>query len=62
MHSKILSDVERKLIRAFLKANGEKSMHMRVVATRARLYLPQIKRDLELLEKLLATYEKAKKA
>jgi len=57
MNTRILTATERKLIQAFLKTDGKKTMHMRVVATRARQFLPQIKSDLELLEKLVSTYD-----
>ena len=58
MHPRILSNLEEKHIRAYLKADGEKEMHIRVIATRAKQFLPAIRSDLDLLEKLLATYTK----
>jgi hypothetical protein len=61
MHPRILSPLEERQIRAFLKANGEKTLNVRVVATRIRKHLPQIEKDLALVKQLLAAYDKAKK-
>jgi hypothetical protein len=58
MFSRILTEAERKKIKSYLKADGEKEMHIRVIATRAKQFLPAIRLDLDLLEKLLATYSK----
>jgi len=57
MHPRILSPLEERQIRAFLKQDGEKNLNMRVLASRARKNLPKIKEDLELLDRLLTTYE-----
>lgn len=64
MHPRILSPLEERQIRIFLKQDGRKDLNMRVLISRARKNLPQIKRDMELLEKLLAKYlgEPKKKA
>jgi len=56
-----LRNEERKQAKAYLKQNGEKTLNIQVLASRTRSYLPQIKADLELLEKLLETYERTKK-
>ena len=61
MRSRILTDLERKQARAYVKQDGEKTLNIQVLVSRVRNYLPQIKRDLELLEKLLETYERTKK-
>jgi hypothetical protein len=58
MFSRILTNEERKLIEKWLKADGEKQMHIRVVATRARKFLPQIEADLALVRRLLDRYHK----
>jgi len=58
MFSRILTTVERRKIQAYLKHDGEKDMHMRVIATRVRQFMPQIKEDIQLLERLLTAYEK----
>jgi len=60
MFTRILTDLERKRIRAFNKADGEKSSALRGLATRCREHLPQIKEDLKLIQEFLATYEKKK--
>ena len=57
MHPRILSPLEEKQIVAYLKADGEKNLNMRVMVSRAKKHLPMIRKDLELLEKLLARYE-----
>ena len=56
MHPRILSNLEEKRIRTYLKQDGEKETPVRNIASRAKQFLPQIRSDLDLLEKLLATY------
>ena len=56
MFTRILTDVERKRIRAYLKNVGRKETPLRMIAYRAKRYLPTIRSDLELLEKLLQAY------
>jgi len=56
MFTRILTEVERKHIRAYLKQDGEKKVEIRKLVSGARKHLPTIRSDLELLEKLLATY------
>ena len=56
MHPRILSPLEERQIKAFLKQDGEKNVNMRVLIFLARKNLSQIRRDLEILEKLLAKY------
>lgn len=58
MHPRILSPLEERQIKAFLKQDGRKNLNMRVLASRARKNLPKAKADLELLEKLLETYQR----
>jgi hypothetical protein len=58
MRVRILSNLEEKQIHTYLKQDGEKSLNMRVLVSRAKKSLPQIRSDLDLLEKLLATYAK----
>ena len=60
MHPRILSPLEERRIEAFLWQDGEKTVYMRVLTSRARKNLPRIKADLELLEQLLATYGRKK--
>jgi len=58
MFTRILTDLERKKIRAFLKADGEKNVFIRTVASRCRKHLSQINRDLAIIDEFLAHYEK----
>jgi len=58
MHPRILSNLEEKRIRTYLKQDGKKEAPVRNIASRAKQFLPQIRSDLELLERLLATYTK----
>jgi hypothetical protein len=58
MHPRILSPLEERQIKAFLKQDGEKTLNMRVLASRAKKNLPRIREDLKLLEKLLETYQR----
>ncbi len=60
MHPRILSPLEERQIRAYLKANGEKNLNVRVLVTRGRKYLPQIEKDAALVKELLARYERNK--
>jgi len=60
MHPRILSPLEERQVKAFLKHDGEKNLNMRVLRSRARKNLPQIREDLKLLERLLETYEREK--
>ena len=60
MHPRILSSLEEKQIRSYLKHDDEKNLNMCVLASRGRKHLPQMHADLELLEKLLETYERDK--
>jgi len=57
MFTRILTDVERKRIQKYLKADGEKDVNIRQLAMRCRRHMPQIHADIELLEKLLEVYE-----
>lgn len=61
MHPRILSPLEERQIKAFLKQDGEKNLNMRVLTSRAKKHLPRIREDLELLQKLLQTYQKTKR-
>ncbi len=56
MFTRILTDLERKQTRAYLKQDGKKEVPIRKLVYRAKMYLPTIRSDLELLERLLATY------
>jgi hypothetical protein len=58
MYSRILTDVERRIIRTYLKTNGKRDSTIRVFVSRARRYRVQIRTDLRLLEDLVARYEK----
>ena len=60
MFTRILTDLERKKIKTFLKDDGEKSVVVRSAASRCRKHLPQIKEDMALLEDFLASYTKSK--
>ena len=62
MFTRILTEKERRKIKAFIKIDGQKETFMTVLATRCRKHLPQIERDLGLIRQFMATYEKAKKA
>lgn len=58
MHPRILSPLEERQIRSYLRHDGEKTVNIRVLVSRAKKQLPQIKQDVALLERLLAVYEK----
>ena len=58
MNPRILSHLEEHQVKTFLKEDGEKNLNLRVLALRARKNLPEIRRELALLEKFVKTYEK----
>jgi len=61
MFTRILTEPERKAIKRYLRKDGPKEVGVRKAVYRAKRYLPQIRADLELLEKLLETYERTRK-
>ena len=61
MRPRIPSPLEEREIDAFLKANGEKNLNMRVLVTKTRKHLPQLEKDLDLFRKLLVHYERKTK-
>jgi hypothetical protein len=58
LNPRILSHLEEHQVKTFLKEDGEKNLNLRVLALRARKNLPEIRRELALLEKFVKTYEK----
>ena len=58
MLTRLLTDLERKRIRSYLKADGEKTHAIRILVGRGKKFLPQIEEDTTLLKDLLQTYEK----
>ena len=60
MFTRILTDLERKQAKTYLKQDGERTLNIKILTVRARKVLPQIREDLEFLEKVLATYERDK--
>ena len=61
MFTRVLTELERKQARAYLKQDGEKTLNIRVLAIRAKKFLPQIEEDTRLLKQLVQTYEREKK-
>ena len=61
MFTRILTAVERREIERWLRADGAKERQIRVIATRGRKFMPQIKKDLALLERFLAAYQRTTK-
>jgi hypothetical protein len=58
MYTRILTDLERKRIRGYLKADGERDVNIRQLVMRYRRDKQQIANDLKLLGELLTAYEK----
>jgi hypothetical protein len=50
--------LKRKPVRAYLKANGERSSVKRPLPSRARRCLPQIEEDLTLLQRPVEVYDR----
>jgi len=57
MFTRVLTDLERRQSKDFLKHNGARTPSVQVIVSRARKYLPNIKADIELLERLVQAYE-----
>jgi hypothetical protein len=55
----VLTDLERRRIRAFNREDGERTPAMRGLATRCRQNLEEIEKDLELIRQFLRHYEQA---
>lgn len=60
LYTRVLTEVERRKIRSYLKANGKRDSMIRSLVSRARSCKPRIHDDMELLEALVARYEKNK--
>ena len=58
MFTRVLTDLERRQIRAYLKADGAKQTNIRMIVMRYRRDKQRILDDLKLLDQLLAAYEK----
>jgi hypothetical protein len=58
MFTRILTAKERKRIQAYLDRDGERITPVRQLVHRAKRYLPRIKEDIDLLDRLISTYEK----
>ena len=56
MFTRVLTAKERERIQAYLARDGEKTTAIRQLVCRARRYMPEIKADVELLERLMARY------
>jgi hypothetical protein len=57
MFSRILTEIERKRIKTYLKQDGERDVNIRQLVMRSRRHLPTIKQDLDLLERLVQAYD-----
>ena len=60
MFTRILTDLERRRIKAYLKQDGERDLPIRKIVNRGKTYLPQIEADLALVKELLTAYERNK--
>jgi hypothetical protein len=56
LFTRILTDVERRKIKAWLEKDGEREVAVRKIAYLSKRDLPRIKSDLVLLERFLAAY------
>ena len=57
MNPRILNSLEKRQAKVFLKGDSKHDLNERVLAIQAGNYLPEIRKELELLEKFLAAYE-----
>lgn len=53
----VLTDLERRRIRWYMKTNGERTSALRGLATRCRQYMRSIREDVTLIEEFLKRYE-----
>jgi hypothetical protein len=60
MFTRILTDLERRQAKTYLKQDGERTLNIKILALRARKHLPQIEADLALVKELLSAYERNK--
>jgi len=58
MFTRILTAEEREEIQQWMRADGAKETHIRTIATRGRKFMPQLRRDLALLERFVTAYDK----
>jgi hypothetical protein len=58
LNPRILSHLEEQQVKAFLKEDGKKNLNIRVLALRVRKNLPEIREELDLIEKFVKTYDK----
>jgi hypothetical protein len=58
MRSRILTDLERRTMERYLKADGEKDYLARSLARYAKRDLEQLRKDLQLIEKFYRAYVK----
>jgi len=61
LFTRILTELERRQAKAYIKQDGERTVNVRVLTIRAQRYLPRIKEDTELLHQVLDAYEREKK-
>lgn len=57
MFTRLLTDLERRRIAQYLKADGERDKAVQNLVYRTRKYLPTIRQDIDLLEKLVKRYD-----
>jgi hypothetical protein len=60
LFTRVLTDLERRQAKAYIKQDGERTLNVRVLAIRARKHLAIIEADVALLKELLETYERGK--
>ena len=61
MFTRVLTDLERRRARDYLRRGGPRTPAVQVIVSRARKYLPKINADVQLLERLIQAYEASKK-
>jgi hypothetical protein len=60
MRASILTELERKQAKLYVKQDGHRTVNIRVLTIRGQRYLPKLKEDLELLQQVLDTHERNK--
>jgi hypothetical protein len=60
MFTRVLTNLERKRIREYLRTDGERDKAIQNLVYRARKHLPIIEQDIGLLERLVKNYDMKK--
>jgi hypothetical protein len=55
-----LTDLARRQAKSYVKEDGHRTLNIQVLVSRAKRYTPQLRSDLDLLEKVVQVYTRDK--